>query len=123
MLYPWYCHYIKKISFILDRNLAKANCTENYVCTSCDTVVLVISNYLNPPRHGGALDVPPGPALAKGRVPGRFPFLGGLPKGEVNGVPFPGKEGAFLQFGGVWDRKLPLRPVGDIIEEHTWEQN
>ena len=27
-------------SFILDRNLAKANCTENHVCTSCDTVVL-----------------------------------------------------------------------------------
>ena len=26
--------------FILDRNLAKANCTENRVCTSCDTVVL-----------------------------------------------------------------------------------
>ena len=26
--------------FILDRNLAKANCTGNQVCTSCDTVVL-----------------------------------------------------------------------------------
>ena len=26
--------------FILDRNLAKANCTRNRVCTSCDTVVL-----------------------------------------------------------------------------------
>ena len=26
--------------FILDRNLAKANCTGNRVCTSCDTVVL-----------------------------------------------------------------------------------
>ena len=32
----------QKISFILDRNLAKANCTENRVCTSCDTVVLVL---------------------------------------------------------------------------------
>ena len=31
----------QKFSFILDRNLAKANCTENRVCTSCDTVVLV----------------------------------------------------------------------------------
>ena len=31
---------IQKFSFILDRNLAKANCTENRVCTSCDTVVL-----------------------------------------------------------------------------------
>ena len=29
--------------FILDRNLVKANCTENRVCTSCDTVVLVQS--------------------------------------------------------------------------------
>ena len=28
------------IPFILDRNLAKANCTGNHVCTSCDTVVL-----------------------------------------------------------------------------------
>ena len=30
----------QKFPFILDRNLAKANCTENHVCTSCDTVVL-----------------------------------------------------------------------------------
>ena len=30
----------QKFSFILDRNLAKANCTENHVCTSCDKVVL-----------------------------------------------------------------------------------
>ena len=30
----------QKLLFILDRNLAKANCTENHVCTSCDTVVL-----------------------------------------------------------------------------------
>ena len=29
-----------KIPFILDRNLAKANCTEDRVCTSCDKVVL-----------------------------------------------------------------------------------
>ena len=29
----------QKFYFILDRNLAKANCTENRVCTSCDTVV------------------------------------------------------------------------------------
>ena len=28
-----------KYPFILDRNLAKANCTENRYCTSCDTVV------------------------------------------------------------------------------------
>ena len=27
-------------SFILDRNLAKANCTEDRVCTSCDKIVL-----------------------------------------------------------------------------------
>ena len=30
----------QKFPFILDRNLAKANCTKNGVCTSCDTVVL-----------------------------------------------------------------------------------
>ena len=30
----------QKIPFILDRNLAKANCTGNRVCTSCDTLVL-----------------------------------------------------------------------------------
>ena len=30
----------QKFPFILDRNLAKANCTENRVFTSCDTVVL-----------------------------------------------------------------------------------
>ena len=28
--------------FILDRNLVKANYAENRVCTSCDTVVLVL---------------------------------------------------------------------------------
>ena len=32
----------QKNPFILDRNLAKANCTENHVCTSCDKVVLDI---------------------------------------------------------------------------------
>ena len=37
MLYPWYWHRIKNFPFILDRNLAKANFTENHVCTSCDT--------------------------------------------------------------------------------------
>ena len=30
----------QKLSFILDRNLAKANCTGNRVCTSSDIVVL-----------------------------------------------------------------------------------
>ena len=30
----------QKIPFILDRNLAKANCTGNHVCTSCNKVVL-----------------------------------------------------------------------------------
>ena len=30
----------QKFPFILDRNLEKANCTENRVCTSCDIVVL-----------------------------------------------------------------------------------
>ena len=36
---------VQKFPFILDRNLAKANCTENRVCTSCDIVVLDI--YIN----------------------------------------------------------------------------
>ena len=30
----------QKFPFVLDRNLAKANCTGNRVCTSCDKVVL-----------------------------------------------------------------------------------
>ena len=34
----------QKFPFILDRNLAKANCTGNHVCTSCDNVVL--GNYI-----------------------------------------------------------------------------
>ena len=33
----------QKFPFILDRNLAKANCTENHVCTSCDKVVLELN--------------------------------------------------------------------------------
>ena len=36
----------QKIHFFLDRNLAKASCTENRVCTSCDTVVLVMGPWL-----------------------------------------------------------------------------
>ena len=30
----------QKFPFIVDRNLAKANCIENQVCTFCDIVVL-----------------------------------------------------------------------------------
>ena len=33
----------QKFPFILDRNLAKANCTGNRVSKSCDNVVLAIS--------------------------------------------------------------------------------
>ena len=41
----------QKFPFILDRNLAKAKCTGNRVCTSCDTVVLVWNHYhMYPPR-------------------------------------------------------------------------
>ena len=36
----------QKFPFILDRNLAKANGTENRVCTSCETVVLETEKYL-----------------------------------------------------------------------------
>ena len=37
----------QKFPFILDRNLAKANCTGNRVCTSCDTVVLDINKFVH----------------------------------------------------------------------------
>ena len=35
----------QKFPFILDRNLAKANCTRNQVCTPCDIVVVDIYVY------------------------------------------------------------------------------
>ena len=41
--------FSQKFPFILDRNLAKANCTENHVCTSCDIVVL--DDHLNMYHH------------------------------------------------------------------------
>ena len=37
--------------------------------------------------HGRAFDVPAGPALAPGAVPGGFAGLGRLPQGEIQGVP------------------------------------
>ena len=37
----------QKFPFILDRNLAKANSTEDCVCTSCDKVVLGLKNCLH----------------------------------------------------------------------------
>ena len=37
----------QKIPFILDRNLAKANCTEDRVCISCDIVVLILVKFTN----------------------------------------------------------------------------
>ena len=36
----------QKFLYILDRNLAKANCTENRVCTLCDIVVIGKSIFL-----------------------------------------------------------------------------
>ena len=42
----------QKFPFILDRNLPKANCTENRVCTSCDTVVLGFAQFRNSPSLG-----------------------------------------------------------------------
>ena len=41
----------QKFPFILDRNLAKANCTENHVCTSCDTVVWILPRQINKERR------------------------------------------------------------------------
>ena len=40
----------QKFPFILDRNLAKAKCTGNRACTSCDTVVLGVN--VNTPVKG-----------------------------------------------------------------------
>ena len=48
----------QKFSFILDRNLAKANGTGNRVCTSCDTVVfdqcLFFALFAVPPAEEGS---------------------------------------------------------------------
>ena len=38
---------LQKFPFILDRNLAKANCTGNRVCTPCDIGVLVLHSNLS----------------------------------------------------------------------------
>ena len=48
----------QKCPFILDMNLAKANCTENRVCTSCDIVVSsfgvrILSNRARYPVYRG----------------------------------------------------------------------
>ena len=42
----------QKLPFILDRNLAKANCTGNRVCTSYDIVVLAYDNFAEVFEHG-----------------------------------------------------------------------
>ena len=47
----------QKFPFILDRILAKANCTGNQVCTSCDTVVLGRQSY-QPVRSSGKSAMP-----------------------------------------------------------------
>ena len=39
---------IQKFTFILDRNLAKAYCTGNHVCTSCDKVSPWCSHIFTP---------------------------------------------------------------------------
>ena len=60
----------QKFPFILDRNLAKANCTGNRVCTSCDTVVLgLYANQLagNIPWRG-VCDGDLGPACGGGAL-------------------------------------------------------
>ena len=40
MVFKYRIKRLQKFPFILERNLAKANCTGNWVCTSCDTVIL-----------------------------------------------------------------------------------
>ena len=67
----------QKFPFILDRNLAKANCTTgNRVCTSCDTVVLAMYLFtiVLPQKCLYAASCPqraPGPVLRGDRQPGR----------------------------------------------------
>ena len=53
----------QKFPFILDRNLAKANCTENRVCTPCDTVVL--APYVNGEHWPHSIKPRPGNWIAK----------------------------------------------------------
>ena len=50
----------QKFPFVLDRNLAKANCTENRACTSWDTEVLDFTVYIVylPPVYKYLLRVP-----------------------------------------------------------------
>ena len=70
----------QKFPFILDRNLAKANCTENRVCTSCDTVVFALLLYpsladddvrVGQLEGGEGLEARHGVAEADGRHAGR----------------------------------------------------
>ena len=44
----------QKLPFILHRNLAKANCTEDCVCTSCDKVVLGYILKINGKQNSGS---------------------------------------------------------------------
>ena len=53
----------QKFSFILDRNLAKANYSGNLVCTSCDIVVLGFTLYS---RQLGRTKIIPIPSLISG---------------------------------------------------------
>ena len=60
----------QKFPFILDRNLAKANCTENRVFTPCDIVVL--GNVL-------IISLPSGFNLADDEVPSDYKDIIPLP--------------------------------------------
>ena len=45
----------QKFPFILDRNLAKADCTEDRICTSCDKIVLFLNFFQPRPLHARGL--------------------------------------------------------------------
>ena len=59
----------QKFPFILNRNLAKANCTGNRVCTCCDIVVLgSCLSWPMGPRNAVASDI-----LIRAGEEGQFP--------------------------------------------------
>ena len=62
----------QKFPFILDRNLAKANCTGNEVCRSCDTVVLPLT--WRPWGHTAAHTGGPARGRPRWGVCGRAPW-------------------------------------------------
>ena len=68
----------QKFPFILDRNLAKANCTGNRVCTSCDIVVLVCWLCSSATKRGSKLHARASVAVRGKKIIIFLPFSGGF---------------------------------------------